>query len=1059
MLSKFFIERPIFANVIAIVTMIIGGVAIWALPSEQFPQVTPPTISVSAVYPGASAQVVADTVAAPIEREVNGVENMLYMQSTSASNGSYQLTVTFDIGTDLDLAQVLVQNRVAIAQAKLPEEVRAQGIVTKKKMSVPLLVIILESPDSTLNSLALTNYAYLSVKDELARLKGVGDIDVSGAGEYSMRVWLDPEKLKARSLTTEDVLSAIREQNVQVAAGQIGAPPAPTGQNFQLTINTLGRLDDVEQFADIIVKSGGDGRLTRIRDIGRVELGGQTYDTFVAKDGKPAAALIVFQLPGANALAVAEEIKDKMQTLKKRFPQGMDYSIPFDTTVFVEESINEVYKTLFEAGVLVLIVILVFLQDWRAVLIPATTVPVTIIGAFAAMAALGFSINMLTLFGLVLAIGIVVDDAIVIVENVVHHLDHEKLDPKTATIKAMDEILGPVIGITVVLLAVFLPTAFQQGITGQMYRQFALTIAATALISAINAVTLKPVQCAAYLKPTPPKKNIFARGFNSVYDVVERVYTAIVSLCVRVTPVMLLLFAGLAYGTYYLFNQLPTSFLPIEDQGFVIAAVQLPDSASQQRTKAVTDRVDKILSETPGVASYTLIGGNSILDGTIASNAATYYIVFEPWHHRKTPQTSMFGILGHLRNEFSQIQEAVVFAFPPPAILGLGVAGGFELRLQDRGGAGFDELGAVAQELIQDGNAQSGLRALNSTFRPGVPQLYADVDRVKVKTLDVPLSSVFATLQGYLGAAYVNDFNKYGRTYQVRVQADHPYRQAISDVKRLDVRNRNGDMVPLGTVVDVRESLGPHIVTRYNLYPSASIQGEAAPGYSSGQALQLVEQMADSKLPSSMGYEWTGISYQEKKVGNEAGLIFGLAVLFVYLSLAAQYESWTSPAAVILVVPLGLLGSGLALLLLGMPNNVYTQIGLVLIIALASKNAILIVEFARELRHKGRSIREAAIEASRLRFRPILMTSFAFILGVYPLVNATGAGAASRRSLGTAVFGGMITSTVLAVFFVPVFYVVMQSLSEWWKPLKPAEASHSAHAATTPAAAPGEQHA
>ena len=1038
MFSRFFIERPIFANVIAIITMLVGGVTAFILPVEQYPQITPPTVQVTTSYPGADAAVLSDTVAAPIEQEVNGVEGMLYMSSTCASDGSYNLTVTFQVGTNLDTAQVLVQNRVAIAQPRLPQEVQRQGITTKKKSTAIILVVALTAVDGKkYDSLYLSNYASRGVKDELSRIYGVGDIQVFGSSNYGMRIWLDPEKLKARNLTTEDVLVAIREQNVQVAAGLIGQPPTPQTQDFQYTVTTLGRLKDPEQFRDIIIrsdKSGGErgdpARLTRVRDVARVELGGQVYDQWCDVGGKPAAGVAVFQLPGANALDVANKVRAAMKVLEKSFPPGMEWSEPYDTTTFVEESIAEVYMTLAEAGVLVLVVILVFLQDWRATLVPATTVPVTIIGAFAAMAALGFSINLLTLFGLVLAIGIVVDDAIVIVENAAHHIDHDGLPAKEATIVAMGEVIGPVIGITMVLMAVFLPTAALPGITGQLYRQFALTIAATAAISAINAVTLKPAQCASYLRPSTGRKNAFYRAFNRVYDRFEAAYIAVVSRLVRRPAAVMVLFAAVVGGTFWWFTRLPTGFLPTEDQGYCIVGIQLPDAASQVRTRAVVAEVEEIFKKTPGVLTWVMIGGQSVLDQAVASNAATIYVRYKPYGQRTTPETSQDAILAHLRAEFANIQEAIAFTFPPPAIMGLGVAGGFQIQLEDRNGVGLAELQQVTDEMIRDGNAQSGLKALNTAFRSGVPQLYADIDRVKVKSLDVPLDSVFGTLQASMGSAYVNDFNKFGKTYQVRVQADQKFRLKPDDIRRLEVRDRQGKMIPLGTLATIKESLGPQIITRYNLYPSASITGEAAPGFSSGEALKLMEGMAATKLPTAMGYDWTAMSYQEKQVGSQAIYVFALAVLMVYLVLAAQYESWTLPAAVILVVPLALLGTVAAVAIRGMDVNIYTQIGIVLIIALASKNAILIVEFARELRAGGLGIVEAAVRSARMRFRPILMTSFAFILGIVPLVNATGAGAASRQALGTAVFGGMIAATFLAVFFVPVFYVVVQGFGE-----------------------------
>jgi hydrophobic/amphiphilic exporter-1 (mainly G- bacteria), HAE1 family len=1050
MLSKFFIERPIFANVLAIVTMLIGAVFIFVLPIEQYPQITPPTVSVTTNYPGADSQTLADTVASPIEQEVNGVEKMLYMSSTCASDGSYNLTVTFEVGTNLDMAQVLVQNRVAIAQPKLPQEVQRQGITTKKKSTAIILVVALTSKKESktqFDSLYLSNYATLWVKDVLSRINGVGDINIFGSSNYGMRVWLDPEKLKARSLTTLDVISAIQEQNIQVAAGQIGAPPTPSDQDFQYTVTTQGRLKDEKEFGEIIVKStpsdssGTAARLVRIRDVARVERGAQVYDQWCDVSGRPAAGIAVYQLPGANALDVADQVVKAMDKLKKTFPEGMEYSTPYDTTIFVRESIREVYKTLFEAGILVLIVILVFLQDWRATLVPATTVPVTIIGAFAALFALGFSVNLLTLFGLILAIGIVVDDAIVIVENAAHHIDHDKLPAKEATIKAMGEVIGPVIGITLVLMAVFVPTAFLPGITGQLYRQFALTIAATAVISAINAVTLKPAQCASYLRPTPARKNAFYRGFNAIYDRCEGVYVAIVTRLVRNTLPMMLLFLVVTGVTLWWFTRLPTGFLPVEDQGYAIVGIQLPDASSQARTKEVVRQVEAIFEKTEGVGHWVMIGGQSVLDATVASNAATMYVRWKPYEERTTRETSQEEIIGHLRGEFAKIQDAIVFCFPPPAIQGLGVAGGFQMQIQDKANLGLFTLQEVTTDMIVAGKGQqmakgrgdaksSKLRSLTSPFRAAVPQLYADIDRVKAKSLDVSLDSVFNTLQASMGSAYVNDLNLFNRTYQVRVQDDQRFRLKPEDVRRLEVRNRAGAMLPISTIATVIEKTGPQIITRYNLFPSSSISGEAATGFSSGQALKLMERMADDKLPSGMEYEWTGMSYQEKKVGNQALYVFALAVLLVYLVLAAQYENWLTPAAVILVVPLALLGTVAAVAVRGMDNNIYTQIGIVLIIALASKNAILIVEFARELRAKGEGIIESAVNAARLRFRPILMTSFAFILGIFPLVNAKGAGAASRQALGTAVFGGMIAATVLAVFFVPVFFVVIQRFSE-----------------------------
>jgi HAE1 family hydrophobic/amphiphilic exporter-1 len=1026
-MSRFFIERPIFANVIAVITVIIGIVALRVLPVEQYPAITPPTVRVSTVYPGANAQVVADTVAVPIEQQVNGVERMLYMSSTSASDGSYSLTVTFDIGTNLDVAQVLTQNRVQIAEPSLPEEVRRQGVTVRKQSSNIVLAVSLTSPQETHDALFLSNYATLRLRDELSRVPGVGDVNVSGAGAYSMRIWLDPEKLHNRRITTTDVINVLREQNVQVAAGRIGQPPTTGNQPVQYTVTTLGRLSDPDQFEQIVVKTGDGGRITYLRDIATIELGAQVYDQFSEQTGRPSANVLVYQLPGSNALEVADGVRAAMERLKQSFPEDLEYQIPFDTTRFVNAAVHEVYRTLLEAGCLVLLVILVFLHDWRAMLVPATTVPVTIIGAFAFMYVLGFTVNLLTLFGLVLAIGIVVDDAIVIVENAAHHVE-QGLPPREATIRAMDEVTGPVIGITLVLLAVFLPAAFLGGITGQLYRQFALTIAATALISAINALTLKPAQCATWLRR--PRQGWFSRLFEGAYRPLEAAYAWMIRGLLRVPSLMFAVFIVLMAIAGWSYYRLPTGFLPTEDQGYVITSVQLPDAASLERTHDVVERLDGIFQETPGVEGWFVLGGFSLLDGAAESNAATAFVIMEDWDKRNAPDQTQPAILGHLNQQFFQIEEAVSVAFPPPSIRGLGVGGGFQMQVEDREGTEIAELQSRVQDIVAAAAASPNLENVNSTFRASVPQLYVDIDRVKAKRSDVPLSDVFSTLQGMLGSTYVNDFNKFGRTFQVRLQAESRFRQDPEMIRQLEVRNGNNQMVPLGSVAAVEQTRGPQIINRYNLFPTAAIMGSSAPGTSSGQALQMMEQIAREQLPSSMGFEWTAVAYQEQAVGGQAIWIFVMAVLLVYLVLAAQYESWFLPLAVILVVPLGILGAAAALWLRGFDNNVYTQIGVVLIIALASKNAILIVEFARDLHLQGRPIVEAAAEAARLRFRPILMTSFAFILGVVPLVFASGAGAASRQALGTVVFGGMISSTVLAVFFVPMFYLPMQWLSD-----------------------------
>ncbi len=1034
MFSSFFIHRPIFASVISILIVIAGIVTLGGLPIAQFPEITPPTVQVEAVYPGASAQVLAETVGAPIEQQVNGVEGMLYMASTSSSDGMYKLTITFEVGTDLDQAVVLVQNRVAIATPLMPEEVTRQGITTKKQSPNILLLIGLFSADAQFDSLYLSNYATLRLKDELSRIPGVGDVTIFGSSDYSLRIWLDPRQLKSRNLTTQDVLDAVREQNVQVAAGQIGQPPAPAGQSFQYNVTTLGRLSDVEQFEQIIVKTGEEGRVTRLTDVARVELGAQNYDMFSLLDGQPAACLAIFQTPGANALNVAQQIRQAMDRLKIDFPQGLDYTVSFDTTKFVEAGIHEVYQTLFIAAALVFCVIFLFLQDWRATIIPAVAIPVSLIGTFAVMGLLGFSINMLTLFGLVLAIGIVVDDAIVIVENITRLMDEQHLNPKDAALQTMQEVSGPVIATSLVLMAVFIPAAFLPGLTGQLYQQFALTIAATTAFSTLNALTLSPALGALLLRPSPTHRNPVFRGFNRLIARSTRSYSWLVNVILRRSAIMLLLYGAIVAMAGWGMVALPTGFLPQEDQGILFTNIQLPDSASQERTSEVINRVNAILANTPGIEHVTAIGGFSLLTGTNASNAATFFISLTPWDERQAPHLHANAIVGSLWAQYQQIQEAVILPFAPPPISGLGNASGFELHLQDRGGVGLATVQQLVEELSQDGNAQNGLTGIYSSFRANEPQLFAHVDRVKAKTLDIPLATVFGTLQAYLGSAYVNDFNKFERTYQVRVQAEPAFRSEPDDIRRLEVRTRKGDMVPLGALVTVEESFGPQIVARYNLYPSASITGQAAPGYSSGEALTLMEQMLEQKLPTAMGYEWTGVAYQEKQVGSEAILILALAILLVYLVLAAQYESWTSPTAIILAVPLALLGTVTALMMRSMDNNTYVQIGIVLLIALASKNAILIVEFARDNRRAGQGIVEAALNAARLRFRPILMTAFSTLLGMVPLVIASGAGAAGRQALGTAVFGGLVAATVLVVFFAPTLYVVMQRMSEWRAP-------------------------
>ena len=1029
MISRFFIENPIFASVISIVIVMAGAVSVGVLPIAQYPEITPPTVEVKATYPGASASVVAETVASPIEQEVIGVENMIYMSSVSASDGSYTLTVTFDVGTDLDMANILVQNRVTLAEPKLPEEVKREGINTKKKSPTILIIASLFSPDGRFDELYMSNYATLRIRDTLSRIRGVSDVVIFPASDYAMRIWLNPRQLKSRRLTTTEVINAIREQNVQVAAGQIGQPPAPTGQSFEYAVNVLGRLTDIEEFDEIIIKTGEGGRITRLKDVARVELGGKTYAVTSRLSGLPSASIAVYQLPGSNALVVAAEVHAAMKEMSAFFPEGLEYTIPYDTTVFVEASIKQVYITLFEAVALVFLVLFLFLQDWRATVIPAVTIPVSLIGTLAVMLAMGFSLNMLTLFGLVLAIGVVVDDSIVVVEATVTKMQ-AGMNRKEAAIQAMSEVSGPVVATTLVLLAVFVPAAFLPGITGQLYRQFALTIAVATVFSSINALTMSPALAALLLRPPPEKKNVFFRGFDALFRKIENGYTNVIKVAARRIAIMLLLALGLASLTGWQFTRLPTGFLPIEDQGYILVHAQLPDAASQERTGVVLDQIEGILKKTAGVANWVIFGGFNMIDGTNASNTAVVFITMKPWEERQDPSLKQGAIMAGLQGQFRQIQEAIVFAFLPPAIPGLGVSGGFQMQLQDRGGIGLQELNAMLREILEAGNAQTVLTGLNSTFRVEVPQLFAEVDRTKAKKLGIPLSEVFNTLQAYLGSAYVNDFNKFGRTWQVKVQADNQFRIEPEDIRALDVRNDKGEMVPIGTLVSVEEIVGSQTILRYNLYPTASITGEAAPGFSSGQALNLMEQLARQKLPATMGFEWTGMSFQEKQVGSEAILIFALAIVLVFLVLAAQYESWTNPAAVIMVVPLAVLGTVIAVVMKGADMNVYTQIGITLLIGLASKNAILIVEFAMQERQKGKGIIDAAVDAATLRFRPILMTAISSIAGFMPLVVASGAGAASQQAIGVAVVGGMIAATVMSLLFTPVFYVVMQRLSE-----------------------------
>ena len=1038
MFVNFFIDRPIFASVLAIVIVVAGAVAIPFLPISMFPDITPPQVVVTATYPGASAEVVEQTVTTPIEQQVNGVEDMIYMSSRSGSDGTMTLTVTFKVGADLDIAAVNVQNRVSIAQAKLPPDVTRQGLTITKQSPDLVEIVALTSPDGSRDELFLANYATLQVVDVLARVPGVGQVTVFNGRDYGMRLWLNPDRLASLGLTAGDVADAVREQNLQAAAGQIGQPPSLPGQQFQYTVTTRGRLSTPAEFENIILRTRADGSILRVSDVARVELGAQSYGSFGRVGGKPAALIGIFQLPGANALDVSKGVQAAVARLAPSFPSGVTHTRPYNTTEFVRVSIEEVVHTLLIAILLVVLVVYVFLQDWRATLIPTMTIPVSLVGTFAVISLFGFSINTLTLFGLVLAIGIVVDDAIVVVENTQRHLDEEGLDAREATRRATAEVVGPVIATALVLMAVFIPIAFLPGITGQLYRQFALTIAVSVGLSAVNALTLTPALCALLLRRgDETRKRWLARTWDAAFLRLTGGYDRTVRRIVRratLAVVVLLLLSAAAYG---LLRAVPTGFAPTEDQGYLLVNIQLPDAASIERTDDVVRQIEKILLDTPGIETVVAIGGRSFITGVNGPNVASMFPRLAPWSKRKAPELQADAILGRLRARLGGIQEAVVVVFPPPPIRGISSGGGFQFELQSVAGGSLQELDASARKVMDAARQRPELAATFTGFRSGVPQLDAQVDRAKVKALGVPLSDVFSSLQIFLGSLYVNDFNAFGRVYRVQLQAEPGFRASPSDVARLYVRSQPGaggqaaQMVPLSTLVTVKPITGPDTISHYNLYRTAEIAGDTAPGASSGQAIAAMQEVAREVLPPGMAYEWTGLAYQELEAGSRAGLVFALSALFVFLVLAAQYESWLVPLAVLLTVPLAVLGALGALHLGGLANDVYAQIGLALLMGLASKNAILIVEFAKERREHGAPIQEAAREAARLRFRPILMTSFAFILGSLPLVFASGAGAASRNSMGTTVVGGMLAVTILGVLLVPAFYVAVERLAEW----------------------------
>src|SRR5215211_3617329 len=1036
--AHFFVDRPIFASVLSIVLLLLGSIAYTGLPVAQYPDIAPPTIVVRATYPGANAETIAATVATPLEQEVNGVENMLYMSSYSTGDGAMQLTITFRLGTNLDEAQVLVQNRVAIATPRLPEEVRRLGVTTRKSSPDLMMVVHMLSPDDSYDQLYVSNYARNNVRDVLLRLDGVGDLIIFGERQYSLRIWLDPEKLAAYGLTSGDVVKAVQEQNIQVSGGALGTEPAPSSNAFQLVVTTQGRFDDPRQFRQVIIRSTPDGRLIRVQDVARVELGAQDYVTNSYLNGRPAVALAIFQRPGTNALAAADQIIRTMDELKRNFPPGIDFQIVYNPTEFIAESVQAVYTTLFEAVLIVVIVVLVFLQSWRTALIPIVAIPVSLIGTFAVMTAFGFSINNLTLFGLVLAIGIVVDDAIVVVENVERNIGRGQ-SPREAAHTTMDEVGNAVVAIALVLSAVFIPTAFIPGITGQFYRQFALTIAASTIISAFNSLTLSPALCALLLRghDAHPPRFFLARfgswlagGFNRGFDATAHGYSRVVhALVARKVPLfgMLLVYVGLAGGTVWISQRVPTGFIPAQDLGYLITVVQLPDGASLTRTDDVVRRATAILLDTPGVANAVAIGGVSGATFTNATNAAVLFAPLKPFKERAQQGLAAGAIAGDIVRRMQAIQEAFIVAIPPPPVRGLGSAGGFKMQVEDRSGLGVRPLLAASNELIAQANRDPNLSRVFTTFGANTPQIYLEIDRTKARMLNVPLANVFNTLQVNLGGAYVNDFNVFGRIYQVRAQAGANARDDREDILRLKVRSASGALVPLGSLVNITDTAGPDLVQRYNMYPSVPIQGNAARSVSSGTALADMERLAQA-LPQDFSYEWTELAYQERSTGSTAIYIFALSVVFVFLVLAALYESWALPLAIILIVPMSVLSALTGVMLRGQDNNILTQIGLVVLVGLAAKNAILIVEFAKQAEEAGKDPVEAVVEACRLRLRPILMTAFAFILGVVLLVIATGPGAEMRQALGTAVFSGMIGVTFFGLFLTPVFYVAIRSL-------------------------------
>lgn len=1028
MFYKFFIDRPIFAAVLSIIVTLAGVMLLASLPVAQYPEITPPTVNVSATYPGASADVVEQSVASIIEEQLTGLEGMDSMSSTSSNNGDYSLTITFEVGQDLDMATVDVQNRVSIAEPKLPDMVKRMGVTVSKQSTDMLAAINLISPNNTYDALFLLNYAKINMVDTLARVPGVGNVDAYGAGEFSMRIWADPDKMSSMGIVVSDIDQALQEQNVQAPAGQIGQAPAPPGTLFQYALRVRGQLTEVEEFEDIIVKTSDSGAEVRLSELADLELGGDFYSVFSRFSGKPSATLMIFQLPGANALDVVDKVRQSMDEISASFPDDVTYEIAYDTTRFVSESIEEVTHTLFEAFILVFLVVLIFLQSWRATIIPMVAVPVSLVGAFIAFPILGFSLNTLTLFALVLAIGLVVDDAIVVVEASQRNLDEEGMSPRQATIKAMDEVAGPVVANSLVLIAVFIPVAFLGGIAGQLYKQFALTLAVSVAISTFNALTLSPALAAMLLRSGKAKRGPLgwlSNLFNRFFEAFTNGYTATVKASIRgwfITVCILIAFFGATLG---LLRILPTGFVPPEDQGYFIVSVQLPPAASLQRTDAAMRKVEAYLEDVPGVSDYIALGGFNMLGAGVSSYAGTMFVILDPWEERQSPDLSLDAILGGLGKFFQTMDDGLGFGFSPPPIPGLGSTGGVEILIQDRAGAGMEELARITDQFISEASKLHEVTSPFTSFSMNVPQLQMEVDREKAKNMGVSLDQIYSTLQAFLGGLYINDLNKFGRSYRVMLQARAEYRAKPGDIEAFYVRNKDGDMVPLSTMVKVTEIAGPDYISRFNVYPSISVTADAAEGFSSGELIAALEKTAAQVLPMGFGYEWTGLAQQEKESAGKYGPIFGLAVLMVFLCLAALYESWAIPFAVLIALPLGAFGAFSGQWLQGLDNNVYAQIGLVMLIGLAAKNAVLIVEYAKMAHERGSSVLDAALEAARIRFRPILMTSLAFIFGVLPLVLATGAGAAARHALGTSVFFGMIAATFLGVVFVPFLYVMI----------------------------------